>query len=79
MPDQAAIFLPAVRQTGVELIAAERRRQVDVEEWTAEHDADHRDGELAWAACYYAMPCMIFRRCAHRRRNRPQAGGRRSL
>ena len=64
MPDQAATFLPAVRQTGVELIAAERWRQVDVEEWTAEHDADHRDGELAWAACYYAMPCMIFRRCA---------------
>jgi hypothetical protein len=42
--------------TGIELIAAERRRQIEEEGWTAKHDAQHDDGELALAACYYAMP-----------------------
>ncbi|MBN9600862.1 MAG: hypothetical protein J0G28_14475 [Afipia sp.] len=36
-------------------IAAERRRQVDVEGWTPEHDADHVDGELAQAGASYAL------------------------
>lgn len=40
----------------IELIAAERRRQVDVEGWTPEHDDMHSDGELASAAACYAMP-----------------------
>ena len=39
---------------GVDLIAAERRRQVEVEGWTPEHDADHCDGELVQAAVAYA-------------------------
>lgn len=44
--------------TGIERIAAERRRQIEEEGWTAEHDADryHKRGELAEAACYYAWP-----------------------
>jgi len=44
--------------TAIDLIRAERERQIEQEGWTAEHDADafHRDGELAWAAMYYAMP-----------------------
>jgi hypothetical protein len=41
--------------TGVELIAAERRRQIEQEGWTPEHDDEHSDGELAMAACYYAV------------------------
>jgi hypothetical protein len=41
---------------GVELIAAERKRQVEGEGWDAEHDAQHTEEQLAWAACYYAMP-----------------------
>lgn len=41
---------------GLEMIAAERRRQVDELEFDAEHDSDHKDGELALAACYYAFP-----------------------
>lgn len=41
--------------TGIELIAAERRRQVEQEGWTQEHDDKHRHGELAMAACYYAV------------------------
>ena len=39
--------------TGVELIAAERQRQIEVEGYTPEHDAEHDDIELAKAAwCY---------------------------
>lgn len=39
---------------GVALIAAERRRQVEAEGWTSEHDDEHRDGSLAVAAACYA-------------------------
>lgn len=42
--------------TGVERIAAERKRQVTEEGWTPEHDAEHVRGELACAAACYAMP-----------------------
>lgn len=31
-------------KTGIELIAEERQRQIDVEGWTPEHDAQHADG-----------------------------------
>lgn len=41
---------------GVELIAAERTRQVGVEGWSPEHDDEHGDGELAVAAACYAVP-----------------------
>ena len=42
---------------GIELIAAERRRQVEDEGWTPEHDAQHFDGELARVAAYYCCVC----------------------
>ena len=35
-------------------IAAERRRQVEQEGWTLEHDDNHHRGELARAASSYA-------------------------
>ena len=42
--------------TGSELIAAERKRQIDVEGWTPEHDAEHTNGALAdAAACYVSV------------------------
>ena len=44
-------------KTGIELIAAERDRQINDEGWSAKHDDQHEENELAWAACYYAMPC----------------------
>ena len=40
--------------TGVDLIASERLRQMDVERWTPEHDDRHSDGTLSAAACCYA-------------------------
>lgn len=39
---------------GVELIAAERQRQVTDEGWDAEHDAEHIGGEISGAAASYA-------------------------
>ncbi len=39
---------------GVELIAAERKRQVEVEGFTPEHDAKIRKGNLALAGAVYA-------------------------
>lgn len=51
--------------TVIEKVAAERRRQIEVEGWTPEHDDLHGDGELAAAgACYAikaAMPQNDFR------------------
>lgn len=40
-------------KTGLQLIREERERQKNVEGWTAQHDNQHSDGELAAAArCY---------------------------
>ncbi len=35
-------------------VIAERRRQIDVEGWTAEHDDQHTTGGMALAAACYA-------------------------
>ena len=47
-------------QTGVERIAAERQRQKTKEHFTAKHDDEHIDGELARAAACYAAPVQIY-------------------
>ena len=39
----------------IEMIQAERKRQVETEGWSVGHDDDHRSGELARAAAAYAM------------------------
>lgn len=44
----------AAEQDGVSLIAAERRRQIEVEGWSPEHDDVHSDGSLVMAAVCYA-------------------------
>lgn len=36
-------------------VLAERKRQIDVEGWTAEHDDQHCQGELAELAAHYAI------------------------
>ena len=41
--------------TGVERIAAERRRQIEVEGWSPDRDSRHQSGELARAAAPYAI------------------------
>lgn len=39
----------------IELIAAERKRQIEVEGWTLDHDDRHDEGQLADAAATYAI------------------------
>jgi hypothetical protein len=46
------------RLSAIEEIAAERQRQIEVEGWTPEHDAEHGNGELAEAAAAYALGYM---------------------
>jgi hypothetical protein len=41
--------------SGIELIAAERQRQIDVENWTPEHDDAHQFGDLAKRAAALAV------------------------
>lgn len=41
--------------SGIDLIAAERKRQQEVEGWTPEHDAQHTTGDLVLAAVSYAL------------------------
>lgn len=45
---------------GIESIAAERKRQVEEEGWTSEHDDAHVHGELAGAAACYAMYVALY-------------------
>lgn len=46
---------PSASTDGVARIAAERRRQIEREGWTAAHDNGHIGGELAMCAAIYAM------------------------
>lgn len=41
-------------KNGVQLIAEERRRQIEKEGWTEQHDDQHNTGDLATAAACYA-------------------------
>lgn len=55
----AAVLLasrPAPSEEVIGEIAAERRRQIEVEGWGADHDDDHKDGSIAAAAACYALP-----------------------
>lgn len=47
--------------TGVQLITAERQRQIEVEGWTPEHDDEHLCGSLAEAAVCYAATEPLYR------------------
>ena len=46
-------------KTGIELIAEERKRQIEIEGWTARHDAGYTDNQLALAAIAYAAPEIL--------------------
>ena len=43
-------------ETGVELITIERKRQIEQEGWTVEHDRKQVNDELAIVASIYALP-----------------------
>ena len=42
-------------KTGIELIADERRRQIEIEGYSIKNDQKHENGELADAAALYAL------------------------
>lgn len=45
-------------------VIAERKRQAEVEGWTAEHDDEHDNGEMAVAAgCIAALPRRTVEQC----------------
>jgi hypothetical protein len=56
---------------GIELIAAERDRQINVEGWTPEHDAEHDGEEMASAAMCYACPPNLDMRSVVTRQGEP--------
>lgn len=41
-------------------VLAERRRQMEREGWTPEHDDEHEDGELSRAAAAYAVEGIVW-------------------
>ena len=44
-------------KTGIEIIAEERKRQIEIEGWDSEHDdTGNNDEQLVMAAITYAMP-----------------------
>lgn len=66
--------MTAVVSFGVGRIAAERRRQVEDEGWTAEHDGNHNDFDLPAAASAYAYFASLsaIRRNSMRLREDPE-------
>lgn len=47
--------------SGIARISAERARQIGGEGWSAAHDDEHAEGEMAWAAVCYAAPGKVYR------------------
>ncbi|WP_243612963.1 hypothetical protein [Shimia aestuarii] len=45
---------------GIESISAERKRQIEQEGWTHEHDDQHTDETLALVAALYAAPFPLL-------------------
>ena len=46
--------------SGAELITKERQRQIEQEGWSAEHDDEHTEGQLAIAAACYAFDAVAL-------------------
>jgi hypothetical protein len=47
-------------KTGVELIAEERQRQIDIEGYNEEHDSQHKVSEFISAAGSYADSAVMY-------------------
>jgi hypothetical protein len=45
-------------KTGIELIAEERQRQIEVEKWDYSHDEVYKNGEMVGAAACYAVNAL---------------------
>jgi hypothetical protein len=60
--EQATRNLPDDIRVPLHTLWAERRRQVEVEGWTPEHDDEHAQGDIARAVSAYADPRVQARR-----------------
>lgn len=60
---------------GVERIARERQRQIEAEGYSPEHDLEHTNGALAYAAACYAAPEPIFHLQVNEGKDRDGAQG----
>ena len=49
---------------GIELIAEERQRQIDVEGYSEQHDSQHNTSELIYAAIAYVESAKVGVNCA---------------
>jgi hypothetical protein len=56
----APMPVPLLGDGGVELISNERKRQIEEEGYSTEHDDHHGDFSLAMAAACYASPELIY-------------------
>jgi hypothetical protein len=65
LPADRAQTYTGPTMSGVELIAAERQRQIDEEGWNAQHDDEHDCDEMAMAAACYAAPHRLYERLGH--------------
>lgn len=50
-------------KTGIELIAEERQRQIEVEGYTEQHDSNHKASEFVYAAISYAESAKVGVNC----------------
>ena len=50
-------------KTGIELIAEERQRQIEVEGYTPQHDSQHQTSEFIYAAITYAEAAKVGVNC----------------
>lgn len=58
---QAERRSPEALTDAVRDVLAERRRQIEVEGWTPEHDDyEHEDGDLSHAAACYLLPFQVL-------------------
>lgn len=49
-------------KNGIELISAERHRQIEKEGWTKDHDILHKRCELSMVAALYASPVLLYQK-----------------
>lgn len=56
MLSRLSIMAPAALSQAAHDVLLERRRQLDVKDWTPEHDDAHPSGEIAAFAALYALP-----------------------
>lgn len=57
--DVCIVTVPEKSETGVDLITAERTRQIQEEGWTDEHDDKYTNESLSIAAACYALPTFL--------------------